>query len=471
MLHVPLRRAVAVDLGKLITLASRWLGKGGGTTLPGLVAQHVDPELVPALISQLACGSVVVSGTNGKTTTTRMVTAILEHAGYRVVRNAAGSNLMRGVATALVNQATWGGNLPRQRQTIGVFEVDEAAFSTVVPVAKPETLVLLNLFRDQLDRYGEVATIARIWQETLHSLPPKRSVVANADDPLVANVVMSAPHITPLWFSLEVPGCGAPEYASDVKACPRCSGPITYRRWTYGHLGDYTCTCGFKRPQPAVIASIVEQDGINSTTFTLTAPDRAQRVSLPLPGLYNVMNAVAAAAAAISMGVSVEHIESALSSFTAAFGRLERIPVEGRMVYLLLAKNPTGYNQVLRTLFSDPNARRHVVFMLNDNTADGRDVSWIWDVDFESVVGRLASVIFAGRRAEDMALRLKYAGLPCCDAGSSPLLAHGAEPALHAALATTQPGDDLYIIMTYTAMLEMRNTLTRLGYAPPYWEE
>jgi UDP-N-acetylmuramyl tripeptide synthase len=465
------RRAVAVNAAKVSAAASRALRRGGGTALPGIIAERVHPAIARELSGQLACGSIAVSGTNGKTTTSRFLAAILQDAGYQPIRNQAGSNLMRGVATSLVERATVLGNLPSGR-TIGLFEVDEAALPGVVRAIAPSHLLLLNLFRDQLDRYGEVVTLARLWSDALANLPDGATVVANADDPLVALTALES-GCQPVFFGLDPPPDAATgvEHAGDIKACPRCSGRIDYSAVALGHLGIYRCSsCGFARPEPTIRARSIRLEGADSSRFELRTPAGETAVRLPLPGMYNVYNAVAASALASTLAVSPGLIGAGLARTRPAFGRMERLEAEGRSVVIALAKNPAGLNEVVRTVLADPEPL-HLLVMLNDNTADGHDVSWIWDADIEPLRGRLASVVFGGTRAGDMALRFKYAEAA----------AHGPEPrwqiepetaaAFRAALGYTPPGGRLFIVPTYTALLDVRDLLSRLGYARPYWEE
>lgn len=465
------RTLVAVLAGKMVATTTRSLGRGGGTALPGLIATRVQPRLVEQLASQLAGGTTVVSGTNGKTTTSRMLATILAGSGFTVLRNSTGSNLTRGVASALLGRVDLRGKVRGQAVSMGLFEVDEAALPEVVGMVRPSQLLLNNLFRDQLDRYGEVATVARLWSKAITHLPDAALVIANADDPLVTEVAVDSRR-QPMYFGLEsVPDKGAVgEHASDVKTCPRCGGPIVYSLVTLGHLGHYACSqCSFARPEPAVSAADVQLRGINGASFTLRASGSIAPVDLPLPGLYNVYNAVAAAAAAAALGIDTASIALALERVTAAFGRMERLEVDGRLVYLALAKNPAGLNEVMRTVLQSE-SRANLLVLLNDNTADGHDVSWIWDADVEMLADRVDQMVFSGTRAPDMALRFKYAGVTAGDLGAHAIETN-TEAALLRSLQRLKSGDVLFVIPTYTAMLDVRSVLTRLGHVKPYWEE
>jgi UDP-N-acetylmuramyl tripeptide synthase len=469
---VSVRRATAVTAARLSAAASRALGKGGGTALPGLIATALHPDIVGELSSQLPGGSIMVTGTNGKTTTSRMLATILSDSGYSALRNESGSNLTRGLAASLVRRATLFGNLAVTERSVGLFEVDEAALAEVLPLVRPQTLLLIDLFRDQLDRYGEVATVAAIWERAIDRVPGSMRVVANADDPLVADVADRTNHPT-AYFGVESAERMAreTEHASDVKACPRCGGRVRYSAVFLGHLGHYSCSnCDFRRPTPSVSACDVRLLGVDGSTFTLGTDGESAEVHLPLPGMYNVYNALAAAAAARSHGVTLGGIAASLARVTAAFGRMEKLDVDRRSVYLALAKNPAGLNEVLRTLVQS-GSDLHLLVMLNDNIADGRDVSWIWDADVEMLQGHVERVSFAGRRAEDIALRFKYGGVVGERTVPAWGIEHSTESALRQAVDAVPTGGKLFIVPTYTAMLDVRAVLVRLGYARQYWEE
>ncbi|HET7768308.1 MAG TPA: MurT ligase domain-containing protein [Chloroflexota bacterium] len=469
-----LRRArvgLAVVGSRLAAAASRTLGRGG-TALPGLVAERIAPDLLSHLASQLPRGSIVVTGTNGKTTTSHMLARILSAAGLQPLRNASGSNLARGVATSLAAHAGPLGRLRATPSTIGLFETDEAAFAQVVPAVRPRVVAVTNLFRDQLDRYGEVDTVAAVWRTALERLGAQpHTLVLNADDPTVAalgNAFGSTPSGTEsLYFGVDDPAIGRPgvEHASDAKTCPACGARLEYALAYYGHLGHYACANGHRRPSPGVAATRVTARGFEGTDLTIATPHGELTLTLPLPGLYNVYNALAAATSALAAGAPLSAIKEGLERFTAAFGRLERVAVGDKTAFLVLAKNPVGMNEALRTLFADGRPK-HLLMALNDLDADGRDVSWIWDADFEHAAGHVATLVVSGRRAEDLALRLKYAGA----IAKHPHLEPDLSRALDAALHDTPAGATLYCVLTYTAMLTLRKVLSDRGHVAPYWD-
>jgi UDP-N-acetylmuramyl tripeptide synthase len=433
---------------------SRRTRAGGGTTLPGKLLLRMAPDAIERLARRLAEGSIVISATNGKTTTAKMLASILVPE-RRLCRNTAGANLASGVASALLHCP--GADL-------GVFEVDEAALPGVARALRPRVTVLGNLFRDQLDRYGELEAIAARWQEMTAALPAGAGLVRNGDDPLIASLGTDGSTLT---FGIDDAGVALPamQHASDSKWCPACGTRLLYEHVYLGHLGEWSCpNCGRRRPRLDIWADTVEAQGLDGTRFVLRTPIGDAAVELPMPGLYNVYNALAAAAAACAAGgVDVARIAAGLEAFDAAFGRFERLTVDGRDAVLLLAKNPAGANELIRTLAADARPKQLLV-ALNDRIADGRDVSWIWDVDFELLAGHVQQVVTAGTRAAEMAMRLKYAGV---DAAR---ISVAGETAAALDLALAGGDGPVYLLGTYTAMLELRAVLQRRGVVRPYWE-
>ena len=450
-----------VALSRAIGAASRASGRGGGTTLPGRALLRMEPEAIARLGSRLDRGTTIVSATNGKTTTAGMIAAILAADGRRPVHNRAGSNMTWGVATALLEQ--------NGRE--GLFEVDEAWLPRVTDQLGPNLIVLGNLFRDQLDRYGEMEALADEWAKTVAARTGQTGFVLNADDPLIADLGRDpdgARREGVLYFGIEDPSQALPElqHAFDAKHCRRCGHPYAYERAFVGHLGHYSCPeCGAERPRPEVAATAIELRGMEGSRVTVRVPGGELRLDLPLPGLYNVYNALAAVAAGLRLGVAPERIAAALGEMRAAFGRVETIEVESVPVSILLIKNPAGANEVLRTLLleSREGGGIDLWIALNDRIADGRDISWIWDADFELLSTAVRRVVCTGTRAPEMALRLKYAGWP----EEAIEVVPGVGKSLDTAVAGAE--GRLFALPTYTALLELRKLLADRGLAEEFW--
>lgn len=454
------RVATAVTAARAAGTASRVLGKGGGTALPGLVAERVDPRIVANLGRQLG-RRVFVTGTNGKTTTSRMLASILEANGQRVLHNREGSNLMRGFASTLAAHSSPFGTLPAAKETLGLFETDEATMPAATRALRPSVLAFTNLFRDQLDRYGEVDTVAALWRESLTTTPKSATLVLNADDPSVSELAVDWPG--PIhWFGLDDEAmAGKLAGAADARWCRVCGGNFRYERRYFAHIGYWYCDgCDRRRATPATVASNV---ALHLDGATFDEPGLGH-VATPLTGLYNVYNALAAIATARVLGVADDAIVRGLGMVQAAFGRQEVLTYQGKTIRLLLCKNPAGANEILRLLAVIPPGLS-VAVLLNDRFADGQDVSWTWDVDFELIADRVALSFAGGTRAADMALRLEYAGWPAPrDVIEDPAL-------LLDAIAGTPGASEWFVIATYTAMLEFRAELQRRGAAKGYWRD
>ncbi len=450
-----------IGASRAIGAFSRATGRGGGTTLPGRVLLRLEPDAIARLGSRLTDGSTIISATNGKTTTAGMLAGMMSAAGRAPVHNRAGSNMDRGVATALISE--------RGRE--GLFEVDEAWLPRVSEQLDPKLIVLGNLFRDQLDRYGELETLADEWAGIVSARAGSTNFVLNADDPLIADFGRDGegaerPGIS--YFGMDDDSQALPElqHAHDAKHCRRCGHPYVYERAFVGHLGHYHCSnCDAKRPAPAVAATKVELEGMAGSRVTVRTPAGELGLHLPLPGLYNVYNALAAIAAGLELGIAPDVIVSALEATEAVFGRVETMQAGPTALSILLIKNPAGANEVLRTLALE--AEREPIDLwvaLNDRIADGRDVSWVWDADFEMLAGSVRRVICAGTRAPEMAVRLKYAGWPADAIEVQEGIAEPLDRALEPAPKR------LFALPTYTALLELRTLLTQRGLAKDYWQ-
>ncbi len=460
------RDRAAVLLGSLAGEAARRLGRGGGTALPGLIATSVAPGVTARHARMPGAGSVVVTGTNGKTTTAHLLAGIARAAGLDPIANRSGSNLERGIVSAYLDalDGAAAGGTPR----LGVLEVDEAALPGLLPALRPRAALFLNLFRDQLDRYGEVDSVVEGWREMLLADGSGLALVLNADDPPIAGLAeIGRGDIVTFGIEDRAVALEADEHASDARFC-ECGAAFRHEAVFLGQAGLWRCDgCDRARPAPDVAAHDVRA-GDDATTFTLDLAGRRVEVELPLAGLYAVYNALGAAAAAHALGIEADVIASALGDAAPAFGRQEAFTLDGREVRMWLAKNPAGLNAVLRTLAPPPGDEGgspglHVMALLNDGIQDGRDVSWIYDADVELLAGHVESLVVSGDRAPDLALRCHLAGLRVDEVQPQ------AGVALARALQLAPPGARVDVVATYTAMIEMRELLAEWTGAAPYW--
>jgi UDP-N-acetylmuramyl tripeptide synthase len=440
---------------RAVGTVSRAAGRGGGTTLPGKLLWKADPGAVDALAARLSSGVALISATNGKTTTTAMAARILA-AEHRLAWNRAGANLLSGIASALVAS---------RKADLGLFEVDEGALPEAIARTRPRVVSLANLFRDQLDRYGELELVAERWRGAVQTLPASSTLVLNADDAVVADLGTGRERV--LRFGLDDPRHARPtlQHAADSKYCLRCGTPYAYDAAYVGHLGEYRCpACGHSRPPLDVAAREIELTGLLGSRFRLVTPQAELDIELTLPGLYNVYNAVTAASLALALGAAPAAVRDGLAAFSAAFGRFERIPSGSKAIVILLVKNPAAANEALRTL--ETGVPPVLVLALNDAIADGQDVSWIWDVDFEPLLPHVGHVVATGDRAAELGIRLVHGGLPEERLEVVPDL----ERALDRGLELVEAGTDLVVLPTYTAMLALRGILTKRGIVRPYWD-
>jgi len=457
---IDLRFRLALLLGQVLQFFLRLAPYWGGGAAPGLLALTIDPEFISKQKKNFKL-HILVSGTNGKTTTTRMTSALLSAQKIPHIHNRSGSNLLRGIASALIA----GQKIKKkEKNLIGLWEVDEAVLPYAIDQLKPQMVVLTNLFRDQLDRYGEIDTLAKKWLNSLKTLPEKSRVILNGDDATLVSLGKKLNNS--LFFGIEKLKNGEtkPAHAADATFCPKCLRPLDYRQVYYSHLGSFSCTCGFCQAGKTISAMQIKQTG-KSLSFVCRLKSKSLKINLPIIGLFNVYNCLAALALAKLLKLNLEAVPQTLVEFKPAFGRMETIKVDHKTINLLLVKNPTGFNQVITTLIRKKSLPV-LVIAINDKLADGTDVSWLWDVNFEALKGKSNNIIVTGTRARDMALRLKYAGI---DLKNLSLITTNLKKAL--AEAVKSQAEQIYLLPTYTVMLEMRNIFRQWEITHSSWED
>lgn len=464
-----LRLGLAVGSARALLLMLRKSGRSGGTAAPGLVALSIDPGVVTKLANRLPGGNVVVAGTNGKTTTSRLLADIVEMSGFKVIHNRSGSNLARGVAASFAEHSSVRGH---PRGEASVIESDEAALPEIIRLIRPKIIVLNNLFRDQLDRYGELDAIAVKWRQALEELDSRTTLVVNVDDPTLATIT-SGLDAGRTCFGLSVPEHRLEQlpHAVDAATCRICGANLQYRQLYLAHLGDWLCPqCGARRPALDISGQSLTLEGARSIRMSVKSDNAIlDGLNAQVPGIYNAYNVTAAVAAAMSLGIAADTIRLAVESFRSPFGRAETVRVEGRDITIALVKNPVGFNEVLRLLTSNGTGLElPTLIAINDAIADGRDVSWLWDVDFEMLARGIGLLFTAGVRGADMANRLKYAGVP--EERVTPLSAD-LECALADFSALTSSHEHCYILPTYTAMLGIRRALANAGAVESFWRQ
>lgn len=439
----------ALWAGKKIALLLKLLGKKG-TTLPGRVALKINPQIIRDLAAEYQEGIVIVTGTNGKTTTANLLAQILRTSGKNFAFNQAGANLVTGITGALLFNTSW---LGKTKVHLALLEVDEATVPKLCEQVQPEVAIITNFFRDQLDRYGELDTTIKLVK---NSLPAETYLILNADDPLVAQFGIARQHA--LYFGVDK----TPESKTqstetrEARFCPQCGAPLDYSLFHYGQLGIYRCPeCDFARPKVQVLAQDVHPEEAD-LKFRVGVTEYA----LALQGYYNLYNALAAITAAKRLGIREQEIERGIRQFIPQAGRMERFELPGGKITLTLVKNPTGFNQVLQTVFSTDAKQVRLLIIINDLAADGRDISWLWDVQFEILgehVDQIQEITCSGLRAEDMALRLKYAGVPV----EKLKIEHTIENAVEQLQSVGTREESVFIFPTYTALFPVREILKK----------
>ena len=451
------RLTSAILIGKSVALLNRLTGTGA-TAAPGLYALKFDPNLVKKLTARIKNGNIVISGTNGKTTTSRLAADILSLK-FKIIHNRQGSNLLRGIASTLISKSDLFGNIDAN---LAIWETDEATLPQAIEHTQPKKIVLLNLFRDQLDRYGEVDTVRAKWQKSLSKQKLGSTLILNADDPGISFLARGFEDKT-VFFGVEDKKLSLPQIASvaDIKHCLNCEANLTYTTLLSAHMGSYSCSkCSLKRPKPSISASNLKFKPDFSTSINLSLITYHLSLTYNLPGLYNAYNILAACALANSLKIGPSDIKKGIAGFSSAFGRFQSVQVKNKSAVIFLIKNPAGANEVIRTISLKNNL--HILAILNDKIADGRDVSWIWDTNWEILKPKVKSLAVSGTRCWDMATRFKYADFNM----SKDCIYENINYSLEKSLDKLDKKDTLIILPTYTAMLEVQKYLKRKGIEP-----
>jgi UDP-N-acetylmuramyl tripeptide synthase len=456
------RTFLAVVAGKTAAHATRLAGRGGGTSITGMVARRVDPLVLERLVRDRGVPVVAITGSNGKTTTARFTAALLRGEGVTVSHNSAGANLIQGVTSLAVSYADLRGRLP---DGVLVAEVDEGALPKVAPELAPRALLVTDLFRDQLDRFGEIYAVADAIESVAATLPAESALVVNADDPMVATLA-SERQGERVTFGLAIErSTDRITRAADTIRCPKCRSDLEYRYVYLSHMGDYSCSkCGFARPKLDVAVTSLEVVGLDRTRMEIQTPVGKLVLEIPQSGVHIAYNAAGAIAILVGLGVSLEHAVKSLASVGPAFGRLEKIDADGRALVLAFAKNPTSYNTTLRALATEEEPRQLLIAASN-TLVDGEDFGWLWDVDFETMAPNVERAVVSGTRADELANRLKYAGVP----SERLTIVEDRTAALDAALSGLPADRRLVVLTGYTPLIELRNEMTRRGWTGRYW--
>lgn len=454
-----IRVIISILLCRALRTCLRLLGRGG-TALPGKAALRVCPGLL-GVVSR-GVKTVVVTGTNGKTTTSRIIEKMLEDANMRCFANRSGSNLIQGITAEFVYHSTITG---RPKYGYAVIECDEAASKSVCRYINPAVVLVTNVFRDQLDRYGEVLTTLENIKTGIKN-SPNAVVCLNADCSMSASIAKDIGNRVIFYgIDTEIYKERVSE-VSDASYCLYCKTEYEYDYVTYGHLGGFHCpNCGYKRPEAQVSVTKVICQTPDSSTVLMNVSGEEKEVLIAIPGGYNIYNAAAAVSVSNALGLPLETSVKSVGSFECGFGRMEKFLLDDHPVRMILVKNPAGCNQVLNFL-SNMDQETFFACLLHDNDCDGTDVSWIWDVNFEKLRDMgdmLTGVVCSGTRAFDMALRLKYAGLP----EEKITVAADYNKLLEKMLAQDKP---VIIMPTYSGMMELRDKISKIYGYKEFWK-
>lgn len=439
---------LSILTAKFIAIAISMLHRSAGTSFVGLVMLKICPNFLSYCSKYVKKEIITITGTNGKTTTAGLLASIFESNGEKVIHNEKGANMLTGIANAMALDI-----MPFRRFDYFVLESDEAYLTRLYDFLPSNLLLVTNLFRDQLDRYGELDTTARKIQDAIDK-NPNIKLVLNADDPLVANLGQDKERVYFGFSDVEIVSSSITSHApAEAVNCPHCNETLKYNSRFYAQQGYYYCNCGYQRPQCNYSAEVKIYDDYSILKVSSAKAD--YEFTIGQLGLYNAYNALAAISMALELGYEQSQIQNALNSYQSIFGRAEKLILRGHQVLVQLIKNPTGASEVLKTVDLNSN----LLIIINDNYADGRDVSWLWDADFEFLKDAKNTITVAGFRANDMAVRLKYAGVSADKIKIIPKISH----ALEHMLDTLDIDEKITILPTYTALLKMQTLRGRFS--------
>lgn len=435
---------ISLMLAKTAVTAIKIRGKSKGTSAPGMLAMKICPTFIREASKINREKSITVTGTNGKTTTTGLLAHFIKENGKKIIHNTEGANMLTGIATALVHNIKFG-----QKSDYLIFESDEAYLKKLYDFLEADYLLVTNLFRDQLDRYGELDITYKKIKEAIDK-NKNLTVFLNADDPTLEDI---ATNNKTVYFGMENVEYGYETKQSNAPAentsCRKCGRALKYDKNFYAHIGHYSCECGYKRPIPKYQGYVKVFDSYSE--LNVKYDDKEEIFRINMPGLYNVYNALGAISTALELNVPADVIRHGLLTYSSVFGRAESTVINGKRTLIQLIKNPVGASEVIRQIQGFEKSK--LVVILNDDYADGRDVSWIWDADFEALSNYKQKIIVSGTRANDAALRLKYAGIDT----NLLQIEKDIKTAIDLAANNTAEDETLLILPTYTALLKMQS--------------